>query len=100
MPAVLVCAVNEGVSAPSASVVANEPVAVSVPSSATAPELVPVMTGASSDPVTVTVTVSLTDSPSAVVDVTVNVSSNRCAVGQYLSGRVVEAVSPRACGVY
>ena len=74
MPAVLVCEVNDGVSVASVSVVANEPVAVSAPSSATAPEVVPVMTGVSSDPVTVTVTVSLTDSPSAVVEVTVNVS--------------------------
>ena len=57
VPAVSVCAVNAGVSVASASVVANEPVAVSVPSSATVPVFVPVMTGASSEPVTVTVTV-------------------------------------------
>ena len=55
--AVPVCAVNVGVSTASASDVASEPVATSVPSSATAPLAVPVITGASSSPVTVTVTV-------------------------------------------
>ena len=51
------------------------PVETSVPSSAAAPVAVPVMTGASSAPVTVTVTDWLTDSPSGVVATTVKVSA-------------------------
>ena len=71
-----------------------------LPSSATAPDVVPVMTGASSDPVTVTVTVSLTDSPSAVVDITGKVSLNRLTAAKALYRGVVEVVSPGTTAGY
>jgi hypothetical protein len=66
--------VKAGVSTESASVEVRVPVVLRVTSSSTAPELVPVIIGASSVPSTVMVTVWVTDSPSVVVAVTVNVS--------------------------
>ena len=58
----------------SISVLTNVPLAVNTPSSTTKSDDVPVIIGASSAPVIVTVTTCSTDSPSAVVSVTVNVS--------------------------
>ncbi len=65
---------NVGVSAASTSLVDSVPVVARTPSSATAPEEVPVITGASSDPVTVTVTDCVSLSPWAGVAVRGTVS--------------------------